>query len=234
MAGEFTSEQKYRFFKSYFKNAYFHFDLGAMEARGSIALRCDLLNNNYSPRFYHPKKDFLYEIIDEKGCIAKVGEAGELVITSLFISPFPLVRYKTGESASISEFKCVCGRKQIMELFGRIGYDFLRVGGVALHRHLVEDALSHLFKGNFEGDYELHVFEEIYKNRLVPKLILKITSNIKDPSSFAAEFEKKLRVSSNTFLEKLVQEELFAPTQIEITDKFEESYKKIKIISHIK
>ncbi len=233
--GEFVSEQKSNFFRSYFKNAYFHYDIGIAETRGGIGVRCSFLDNNYAPRFYHTKSDLLHEVINEKGDIVENGNEGELVLTTLFKTPFPLIRYRTSDSVKISEIKCICGREGLMEHNGRIGYDSIRVGGVTVYTHLVDEALSKSFNGQFVGVYELHVSEEVYKNRLVPRLILKIASQkFADSKVIAKKIESNLKVGSNIYLNSLVSKEIFAPLVVEKVDKFEETYKKLNIISHLK
>ncbi|USK51987.1 AMP-binding protein [Bacillus sp. CMF12] len=59
------------------------------------------------------------------------GEEGELVFTSLTKEAFPVIRYRTGDIASLSEEKCVCGRTTIRmsRVKGRID-DMLNVNGV--------------------------------------------------------------------------------------------------------
>lgn len=224
LGGEYTSDAKYQFFRSYFKNAYFDFTFGGIEARGKKGLRCKFLGLNYPPRFFHPiTSAFYFEDID-----------GELVLTTLFKAAFPLIRYKTGDSVSIKEFSCPCGRKQIMEVFGRTGYDSARVGGVTIYRHLIEDALGKSIK-KFAGDWELHIYEVVYDQRLVPRLVLKLSCvKTKSKKTLAQKIENSLKVGPNLFLSKLVKEKIFAPLDIQYVDKFQETYKQIKIISHIR
>ncbi|MBD8004945.1 phenylacetate--CoA ligase family protein [Bacillus norwichensis] len=54
---------------------------------------------------------FLVEVIDPETLeTVKDGEDGELVFTSLTKEAFPLIRYRTGDIASIVREKCECGR----------------------------------------------------------------------------------------------------------------------------
>lgn len=59
------------------------------------------------------------------------GEEGELVFTSLTKEAFPVIRYRTGDIASLSKEKCACGRTTIRmsRVKGRID-DMLNVNGV--------------------------------------------------------------------------------------------------------
>ena len=59
------------------------------------------------------------------------GEEGELVFTSLTKEAFPVIRYRTGDIASITREKCKCGRTttRMSRVKGRID-DMLIIRGV--------------------------------------------------------------------------------------------------------
>ncbi|MDP2632244.1 MAG: hypothetical protein Q8P25_00785 [Candidatus Curtissbacteria bacterium] len=221
LGGEYTSDQKYKFFKTYLKNAYFDFTFGGTETRGKKGLRCDYLNRTREPRFFHPISNlFHFEVTGE----------GELILTTLFKTPFPLIRYKTGDMVSITKNSCPCGRKEQMEVFGRVGYDSVRIGGITVHRHLVEVALP-----KFNGDWEMHLFEEVNNKRLMPKLVLHLSKTSKKEAALIAErVQRNLKVGPNLYLKKLVDDEIFLPLKIELVNSFEEKYKRAKLVSHIK
>ncbi|MEM3036102.1 MAG: hypothetical protein QXS18_04775 [Thermoplasmata archaeon] len=64
----------------------------------------------------------IIEILKEDGTHCKSGEIGEIVATSLLNDAMPLIRYKTGDYASLSEEKvCPCGNSNpiIENLIGR-------------------------------------------------------------------------------------------------------------------
>ncbi|MBX9973690.1 phenylacetate--CoA ligase family protein [Cytobacillus firmus] len=81
----------------------------------------------------HIAEDHFYaEVIDPIKMIPLPnGEEGELVFTSLTKEAFPVIRYRTGDIASLSKEKCVCGRTTIRmsRVKGRID-DMLNVNGV--------------------------------------------------------------------------------------------------------
>jgi phenylacetate-CoA ligase len=235
LAGEFTSKARFDFFRSYFKKAYFDFDLGASEA-GHTALRCNFLNYNYPPGFYHPiMKDLYFEIVDEKGQVLPDGQRGEIILTSLNQIAFPLVRYKSGDSGTIKRFHCTCGRKYLLEIFGRIGHDLIRIAGVTLHRNSIEESLGKALGSRLQVDYEAHLFEEVYKNRLLPKLVIKINPRIQlQPQRLASRISKNLKVGPGLRFSDLVKMEIFSPLKVEYTGKFKKGFKTIKIISHLK
>ena len=51
----------------------------------------------------------LAEIVDEKGTPLPDGEWGELVITTLDMEAFPVIRYRTGDRARFLPGRCACG-----------------------------------------------------------------------------------------------------------------------------
>ncbi|UQX55839.1 AMP-binding protein [Cytobacillus pseudoceanisediminis] len=81
----------------------------------------------------HIAEDHFYaEVIDPKKMTPlRNGEEGELVFTSLTKEAFPVIRYRTGDIASLSKEKCVCGRTtlRMSRVKGRID-DMLNVNGV--------------------------------------------------------------------------------------------------------
>ncbi|EIT85826.1 phenylacetate-CoA ligase [Fictibacillus macauensis ZFHKF-1] len=70
------------------------------------------------------------------------GEAGELVFTSLTKEAFPIIRYRTGDIASLHREKCVCGRTSIRmsRVKGRQD-DMLIVRGVNVFPSEIESCL---------------------------------------------------------------------------------------------
>lgn len=75
---------------------------------------------------------FIAEIIDpETKKTLPLGEVGELVFTSLTKEAFPVIRYRTGDIATLNAEKCVCGRTTIRmsRIKGRID-DMLIIRGV--------------------------------------------------------------------------------------------------------
>lgn len=63
-------------------------------------------------KLYHelPQYSFI-ELVDKKGkLITEPGIIGELVCTSFTNYTTPLIRYKTGDFASFTDEKCICGR----------------------------------------------------------------------------------------------------------------------------
>src|SRR3954470_21227418 len=86
---------------------------------------------------------FLVEVVDpESGEPVPDGVDGELVFTTLTKQAMPLLRYRTGDIASLTREPCVCGRSlaRMSAVRGRRD-DMLIVRGVNLYPSQIEDAL---------------------------------------------------------------------------------------------
>jgi phenylacetate-CoA ligase len=92
----------------------------------------------------HVNEDhFLVEVVDpESGQPLADGEVGELVFTTLTKEALPLLRYRTGDLASITREPCGCGRTfaRMSRLVGRTD-DMLIIRGVNVFPSEIERAL---------------------------------------------------------------------------------------------
>jgi len=86
---------------------------------------------------------FLFEVIDPDTMQPKpMGEAGELVITTLTKEALPMVRYRTRDITRLSDEPCACGRShvRILRVTGR-NDDMLIIRGVNVYPSQVEAVL---------------------------------------------------------------------------------------------
>jgi phenylacetate-CoA ligase len=86
---------------------------------------------------------FLAEVIDPlTGEVLPYGVQGELVFTSLTKEAFPVIRYRTGDLASLHPEKCACGRTtlRMSRIKGRID-DMLIIRGVNVYPTEIESVL---------------------------------------------------------------------------------------------
>jgi phenylacetate-CoA ligase len=92
----------------------------------------------------HVNEDhFLVEVVDpETGEVLPDGVRGELVFTTLTKEAMPLLRYRTGDLASVTREPCACGRTlaRMSRVTGRTD-DMLIVRGVNVFPSEVEGAL---------------------------------------------------------------------------------------------
>ncbi len=84
---------------------------------------------------------FIVEVIDPKTLKPlKAGEEGELVFTTLTKEGFPLIRYRTGDIASLIEGECPCGRTlvRMSRVTGRCD-DMMLVNGIKIYPSQIEE-----------------------------------------------------------------------------------------------
>ena len=111
---------------------------------GSVAHECEEGSLHVSA------ENMIVEVIDgNRPCNAR--EVGELVVTELNNYVAPLIRYRTGDFASLSEEPCKCGKTLpvIENLFGR-AYDMIRNSEGKL----------------FHGEFIMYIFEEAQRKNL--------------------------------------------------------------------
>jgi phenylacetate-CoA ligase len=104
-----------------------------------VAAECHLTQNGL-----HGWEDhFLFEVVDpERLQPVPMGEAGELVITTLTREALPMVRYRTRDITRLSDEPCACGRThvRIMRVAGR-NDDMLIIRGVNVYPSQIEAVL---------------------------------------------------------------------------------------------
>lgn len=86
---------------------------------------------------------FIVEAIDPvTGTAVPDGEVGELVFTTVTKQAMPLIRYRTGDLASLNREKCICGRThaRMSRIVGRTD-DMLIIRGVNVFPSQIEAAL---------------------------------------------------------------------------------------------
>ena len=92
----------------------------------------------------HVNEDhFLVEVIDpQTGLPLPDGDVGELVFTTLTKEALPLLRYRTGDLASVTREPCVCGRTlaRMSRVVGRTD-DMLVIRGVNVFPSEIERVL---------------------------------------------------------------------------------------------
>src|SRR5580692_4257103 len=104
-----------------------------------VASECGVAQNGL-----HGWEDhFLFEVIDPDTLAPlPLGEAGELVITTLTKEALPMIRYRTRDISRLSDAPCACGRThlRIMRVTGRDD-DMLIIRGVNVYPSQVEAVL---------------------------------------------------------------------------------------------
>lgn len=86
---------------------------------------------------------FLVEVLNpDTGEPAPDGEVGELTFTTLTKEAFPMIRYRTGDLASVVREPCKCGRThaRMSRIIGRVD-DMLIIRGINVFPSQIEEAL---------------------------------------------------------------------------------------------
>jgi phenylacetate-CoA ligase len=147
----------------------------------------------------HVNEDhFLVEVIDpQTGEPVPDGKEGELVFTSLTKEALPVIRYRTGDLASISYRPCPCGRvfARHSKVYSRTD-DMLVVRGVNVYPHQIEAVLAEIEK--VEPHYRIVVTREGALDQLEVQLEVE--------PAFLPDTVKKLMAFQETVEEKLRQE----------------------------
>lgn len=109
----------------------------------------------------HVAEDHFYvEVIDPKTLeILPEGEVGELVFTSLTKQAMPIIRYRTGDIASIKRETCTCGRTttKMSRVKGRVD-DMLIIRGVNIFPSEIEHTLLQIKE--LAPHYQIYVSRE--------------------------------------------------------------------------
>ncbi len=101
------------------------------------------------PGLHFSEDHFYPEIIDpESGAPLPYGAPGELVITTLSTYAFPLVRFRSGDRATLLKEPCACGRTLVRlgEISGRTDAIF-SVGGIKVHPEQIGLLLQEVMGG---------------------------------------------------------------------------------------
>jgi phenylacetate-CoA ligase len=109
----------------------------------------------------HVNEDhFLVEVIDPAtGEPVPEGKEGELVFTSLTKEAVPVIRYRSGDLASLSLRPCVCGRvfARHSKVYARTD-DMVVIRGVNVYPSSIEAVLSAI--ENVEPHYQVLIYRE--------------------------------------------------------------------------
>jgi phenylacetate-CoA ligase len=147
----------------------------------------------------HVNEDhFLVEVVDpETGEPLPDGKEGELVFTSLTKEALPVIRYRTGDLATLSRRPCACGRvfARHTKVFARTD-DMLILGGVNVYPASIE-AVLHDLEG-VAPNYRVILYTE--------EGLDKMEIQIEVDSSFFSDTVRKLQAFQRHVEERMRQE----------------------------
>ncbi len=155
---------------------------GLSEIMGpGVACECDVAQSGL-----HGWEDhFLFEIVDPETLAPKrMGEAGELVITTLTKEALPMIRYRTRDITRLTDEPCGCGRThlRILRITGRDD-DMMIIRGVNVFPSQIEAVLVGLPK--LAPQYQISLTREGSLDKMTVEVELAPDAPA-DPTSLAA------------------------------------------------
>lgn len=100
----------------------------------------------------HIQPELVYtEVLNEEGNPVKIGEIGELVVSTLQVQTMPLIRFATGDLVSYTNEICKCGRNtmRISPVLGR-KKQHIKYKGTSLYpQHIIEVLVEFNIISNF-------------------------------------------------------------------------------------
>lgn len=142
---------------------------------------------------HHPEL-IIVEIIGDDDKPVKDGEVGEIVITTLGIEAMPLLRFRTGDMASIHTEPCKCGRNtfRISPLVGRKN-NMIKLKGTTLYPPAIFDILDNI---DFIENYIVYVdYNSAGTDEVTVKVGLKYMPNFDVVKELKDRFRARIRVA---------------------------------------
>jgi len=137
------------------------------------------------------------EIIDEQGQAVVSGEPGEVVVTPLGVEATPLLRYRTGDIASLHRDPCRCGRQtpRLGPIIGRRA-QMLKCRGTTLFPGAISSALQEI--AGVRGHY-LEVHQDFDLSDRI-RVVVGCKDDSVSAEAVAAQIAAKTRVKPDVVL----------------------------------
>lgn len=227
LGGELATEKQKKWVQDHFKNAKIIFRYGVSELGNLRGWQCDNLNQNFPPNVFHPSRLFFHEINEE--------DDHAIIHTDMIRKPFPLIRYKTDDTAEIKDIKCSCGEEKILIMGGRNFNRKLKFYGLTLYSEILENIISNYWD-TLLPYFEAHIFEKITENKPIPEIKINLYSNKvidnKKKEEIFKDINENLYLSATKNAKTLAVEGYIAPIKITY-NKPKNHFKNKKIISHL-
>lgn len=239
LGGEYTTNAKREFFQKQFPNAIITFLWGCIEFSGRPGFRCPNLYDSASWLF-HLENMFFPEIEEFDNVNLKYfPQAGELIYTDIATPrTLPLIRYRTGDVASLEERECSCGADSIFRMAGRKDSDFFNYKNMAFHTQDIDDSLKAVSK-YLEPLFQLNIGKRNKNGRELLEMVLKVAlkEGVSKPAalkSIMESVEDNLNTGPAQNLKGVIKEGLVLPLKIEVVKRWpEDRTKSLNIISHL-
>jgi phenylacetate-CoA ligase len=141
----------------------------------------------------------IVELVDAEGRAVPEGEPGEIVVTDLYSSEFPFLRYATGDVGVLSPRKCACGRllPLLESIEGRVTDFIVAPDGTVLH------ALSAIYVlREIEGIEQFRIRQQTM-DRFLVQLVTNQRYRRESESRIRSGLEKRLRAPLHVTIEHL-------------------------------
>lgn len=149
----------------------------------------------YSCGGHHHPELIIVEIIGEDDKPVPEGEVGEVVITTLGVEGMPLLRFRTGDMASIHTEPCHCGRHsfRISPIVGRKNH-MIKYKGTTLYPPAISDVLNNT---HYVENYyiTLNSNETTETDEVIITIGLKETTDFDVIKDLKDRFRAKIRVA---------------------------------------
>ena len=100
----------------------------------------------------HIQPELVYaEVLDDEGNPVKIGEIGELIVSTLQVQTMPLIRFATGDLVSYTNERCKCGRNtmRLSPVLGR-KKQHIKYKGTSLYpQHIIDAIMEFNIISNF-------------------------------------------------------------------------------------
>ena len=151
---------------------------------------------------HHPEL-IIVEIIGEDDKPVPEGEVGEVVITTLGVEGMPLLRFRTGDMASIHTEPCRCGRHsfRISPIVGRKNH-MIKYKGTTLYPPAISDVLNNTH-------YVENYYITLSSNEATETEEVCITVGVKEDTDFNVikdlkdRFRAKIRVAPDIIIDTI-------------------------------
>ena len=170
---------------------------------------------------HHKPNLTIVEFLDDNNQPVKVGEPGEITITTLGVEGMPLVRFKTGDICYRFEEPCACGRNslRIGPILGRKG-QMIKFKGTTLYPASLYDILENI------PEIKNYIVE-VYTNTIGTDGIRILVGSASNSETFVKHikdlFRSKIRVAPDIVFEpiELIARKQFPPTSRKIIKFFD-------------
>lgn len=167
---------------------------------------------------YHFYSEYgISEIITREGLPANPGESGEIVATSFLNYAFPLIRYRTGDIATISTIRnCPCERNysratridgRIQEMIVSRSGNLISMTAINMHDDLFDNVYQFQFQQQEVGELLMRIVrKEGYSDKDTSRIIKALEQKLGTQFDIEIEFVEKIERTQRGKFRFLIQE----------------------------